>query len=189
MPLNAPCSHSVGLAAVAYFSASCHAAVVLTFSDAYVGTNAFQLLGSPGTAMSGTVTGITMNAVMTESQQYTQARYAVLYFGAPIAGFLATVGSVNNPYPYPTWVNPQWSPWADGASSAPGTPLTAQIDFAQPFSASSISSLGFALPNAVNSGYWMRLTGSLTLHGVDLVPAPGALALLGLAGLAQSRRR
>ena len=38
------------------------------------------------------------------------------------------------------------------------------------------------------SGKW---TGTVTLHGVNVVavPAPGALALLGLAGLAGRRRR
>ncbi|MSR70349.1 MAG: PEP-CTERM sorting domain-containing protein, partial [Phycisphaerales bacterium] len=32
-------------------------------------------------------------------------------------------------------------------------------------------------------------TGSITLHGVSAVPAPGAIALLGLAGLVGRRRR
>ncbi len=35
-------------------------------------------------------------------------------------------------------------------------------------------------------GSW---SGSVTLHGLTAVPAPGALALLGLAGLASRRRR
>jgi MYXO-CTERM domain-containing protein len=39
---------------------------------------------------------------------------------------------------------------------------------------------------AGTSGTW---TGTVTLHGVDFVPAPGAAALLGLAGLASRRRR
>jgi hypothetical protein len=178
-----------GAVAAAVISATSHAAVVLTFSEALIGQQSYRLLDSPGSALAGTVTGITMDAVMTQSSSPSlQARYAMLYFGAPIAGFLATVGSVNNPYPYPTWVNPQWYAWPGGASGDIGTPLTARIDFAQPFGASSITSLGIALPGA-STGEWIRLTGSLTLHGVELVPAPGALALLGLAGLARSRRR
>jgi len=36
------------------------------------------------------------------------------------------------------------------------------------------------------SGTW---TGTITLLGVNAVPAPGAMALLGLAGLAGRRRR
>jgi MYXO-CTERM domain-containing protein len=36
------------------------------------------------------------------------------------------------------------------------------------------------------SGTW---TGSITLIGVNAVPAPGAVALLGVAGLAAGRRR
>ncbi|NCF41254.1 MAG: PEP-CTERM sorting domain-containing protein, partial [Planctomycetia bacterium] len=35
-------------------------------------------------------------------------------------------------------------------------------------------------------GTW---NGTFTLFGVNLVPAPGALALLGMAGLAGRRRR
>jgi MYXO-CTERM domain-containing protein len=35
-------------------------------------------------------------------------------------------------------------------------------------------------------GSW---SGTITLYGVDVVPAPGALALLGVAGLAGRRRR
>jgi MYXO-CTERM domain-containing protein len=36
------------------------------------------------------------------------------------------------------------------------------------------------------SGTW---TGTITLIGIDEVPAPGALALLGVAGLSARRRR
>jgi len=39
---------------------------------------------------------------------------------------------------------------------------------------------------AGTSGTW---TGTITLIGVNAVPAPGAIALLGLAGLAGRRRR
>jgi hypothetical protein len=191
MPFFFQRSHGVvqGAVAAAVISATSHAAVVITFSEAFIGQQDFKLLDNPGSALVGTVTGITMDAVLTQSSSPSlQARYSMLYFGAPIAGFLATVGSPTNPFPFPTWVNPQWYSWADGASGAIGTPLTARIDFTQPFGAGSISSLGIALPNAA-TGEWMRLTGSLTLHGVELVPAPGALALLGLAGFARSRRR
>jgi MYXO-CTERM domain-containing protein len=37
-----------------------------------------------------------------------------------------------------------------------------------------------------SSGTW---TGTITLIGIDEVPAPGALALLGVAGLSARRRR
>jgi hypothetical protein len=174
----------------AFSSASSRADVVLTFSDGFVGgSGALQLLENPGAALVGTVTGITMDAVLTQSSTpNVQARYAMLYFGAPIAGFLATVGSVSNPFPYPSWVNPQWYPWADGASGAPGTPLTARIDFDQQFGASSISGLAIAMPSA---GYndWVRLTGSLTIHGVSFVPAPSVALTFGFVGLSRSRRR
>jgi MYXO-CTERM domain-containing protein len=46
--------------------------------------------------------------------------------------------------------------------------------------------LGNGYGAAGTSGTW---TGSITLIGVEAIPAPGAVALLGLAGLAGSRRR
>ena len=182
--------HSV--ATVIALSALCPTAfadVVLTLNDFTVGNSSPQLLASPSTSLSGVVTGVSIDAILTQaSAPNIQARYAMVYFGAPIAGFLATVGYVTNPFPYPLWQNPQWSPWPNGASGDPGTPLSGRVDFSQPFSASSVSSLGMTIPNASN-GEWLRLSGTLTLHGVDLVPTPGAIALLGLAGLGGSRRR
>ena len=46
--------------------------------------------------------------------------------------------------------------------------------------------LGNGYGAAGTSGTW---TGSITLIGVNAIPAPGALALLGVAGLAGRRRR
>ena len=46
--------------------------------------------------------------------------------------------------------------------------------------------LGNGYGAAGTSGTW---TGSITLVGVNAVPAPGALALLGVAGFAARRRR
>ncbi|MFM8641679.1 MAG: PEP-CTERM sorting domain-containing protein [Phycisphaerales bacterium] len=46
--------------------------------------------------------------------------------------------------------------------------------------------LGNGFSGAGAQGTW---TGSITLIGVNVVPAPGAIALLGLAGLAAGRRR
>ena len=81
--------------------------------------------------------------------------------------------------------------WANGGSSAPGTVVSSTR-----FLNTAISMA--ANPNAIvyvgngygsmNAGTW---TGTITLVGVELapVPAPGAVALLGLAGAIGGRRR
>ncbi|MEI6879145.1 MAG: MYXO-CTERM sorting domain-containing protein, partial [Planctomycetota bacterium] len=46
--------------------------------------------------------------------------------------------------------------------------------------------IGNGYSYAPTSGTW---TGSITLLGVNAVPAPGAIALVGLAGLVGRRRR
>lgn len=80
--------------------------------------------------------------------------------------------------------------WGNGGSSAPGTTVIASKSV-NPivFSGASGDPLiwlgdGYGAPGT--SGTW---TGSITLVGVNAVPAPGALALLGVAGVAAGRRR
>ncbi len=159
--------------------------VILNLNNFNVGSSGNLLLASLGTVLQGVVTGVSIDVVMTQSSSTTiQANYAMLYFGAPVAGFLATVGSLSNPYPYPVWQNPQWSPWP---ASSPGA-LFGRVDFSQPFSGSSVTSLGLVMPGALSTE-WLQLSGTLTLHGVNMVPAPGSIALLGIAGLTGSRRR
>ena len=80
--------------------------------------------------------------------------------------------------------------WSNGGSSAPGTTVidTVTLGTALVFTGSA-SDAAVWLGNGYNtttSGTW---TGSITLIGVEAIPAPGAVALLGLAGLAGSRRR
>jgi hypothetical protein len=80
--------------------------------------------------------------------------------------------------------------WANGGASAPGTTVTGTINV-NPIAFSGTSAdpiiwLGNGYGAAGTSGTW---TGSITLIGVNAVPAPGAIALLGLAGLAGRRRR
>ena len=160
--------------------------VVLNLNNFRVGSSGNDLLlASPGSVLQGVVTGVSIDAFMTQSYSSAiQANYAMLYFGAPVAGFLATVGSLSNPYPYPLWQNPQWSPWP---ASSPGA-LLGRVDFSQPFSGSSVTSLGLTMPGSF-ANEWLQLSGTLTLHGVNMVPAPGSMALLGIAGLTGSRRR
>ena len=47
----------------------------------------------------------------------------------------------------------------------------------------------FYLANGWSSSGGTTSSFTVTLHGINAVPAPGALALLGLAGIAGTRRR
>ena len=80
--------------------------------------------------------------------------------------------------------------WANGGSSAPGTTvIDSKSVNAISFSGTSADAtiwLGNGYGASGTSGTW---TGSITLIGVNAVPAPGAIALVGLAGLAGRRRR
>jgi MYXO-CTERM domain-containing protein len=82
--------------------------------------------------------------------------------------------------------------WPNGGSSAPGTTvigtvnLTTALAFTGNAAVDGTIWLGNGYGASGTSGTW---TGSITLIGVDAVPAPGAIALLGLAGLAGRRRR
>jgi MYXO-CTERM domain-containing protein len=80
--------------------------------------------------------------------------------------------------------------WANGGSSAPGTTVIDSVAVnAISFSGTSADAtiwLGNGYGASGTSGTW---TGSITLIGVNAVPAPGAVALLGVAGLAAGRRR
>ena len=82
--------------------------------------------------------------------------------------------------------------WANGGSSAPGTTVTGTVNLTTALAFTNNAAvdgtiwLGNGYGAAGTSGTW---TGSITLIGVNAVPAPGAIALLGLAGLAGRRRR
>lgn len=159
--------------------------VVVTLTS--LSANGFQFfsLGSIG-AFTGTLTGVSVDATLEASAGFTYADDLTLYvtpsndllFGGTLqVGGFSSLSAANR------------FSWANGGSELPGTVVQDSIDL----SALSIDSAshafwignGYGFTGA--SGTW---SGTLTLHGIDAVPAPGALAVLGLAGLAtRSRRR
>ncbi len=77
--------------------------------------------------------------------------------------------------------------WANGASTEPGTVVSDTQVLSDPID---ISAHPVWIGNGWNSASaWGTWSGTITLHGVNLVPAPGALALLGAGGLVAARRR
>ncbi|MCX5664666.1 MAG: hypothetical protein NTY97_08220 [Planctomycetota bacterium] len=135
--------------------------------------------------LSGTLTGATVNATLNASVSYTYADDLTVYVaGSPLAfgGALQCGG-------YSTLGAAQRYTWANGGSSAPGTMVTGTVNFTTGLNMTGSTNsvwIGNGYGAAGTSGNW---TGSITLLGVSAVPAPGAIALVGLAGLVGRRRR
>jgi hypothetical protein len=131
----------------------------------------------------GTLTGVSVNATLNASVAYTYADDLCVYVDVILLGLdgLLQVGGFSNLGAV------QRLSWANGGASAPGTTV---IDTK---SVNPIVFGGLGAPNIwVGNGYGASgtsgtWTGSITLIGV--VPAPGAVALLGFVGLSRSRRR
>ncbi len=178
---------AAGVAAAALVSAA-SADVTVTFTNqTWTGFN-FSDLSTQFGGFTGSLTGVSVNATLNASVAYTYADDLCLYVDvAPLstAGFLQ-VGGFSN------LSAAQRYSWPNGGSSAPGTTvigtvnLTTALAFTGNAAVDGTIWLGNGYGAAGTSGTW---TGSITLIGVDAVPAPGAIALLGLAGLAGRRRR
>ena len=173
-----------GLAAAVAGTASADVTVTFT-NQTWTGFNFTDLTAAYG-GFSGTLTGVSVNATLNASTSFTYADDLCVYVDvAPLStGGLLQVGGFSN-------LNAlQRVSWANGGSSAPGTTvIDSKSVNAISFSGTSADAtiwLGNGYGASGTSGTW---TGSITLIGVDAVPAPGAIALLGLAGLAGRRRR
>jgi hypothetical protein len=173
------------VAAAAVVSAA-SADVTVTFSgQTWTGFNFSDLTAAYG-GFTGTLTGVSVNATLDASVSFTYADDLCVYVDpAPLStGGLLQVGGFSNLSAL------QRLGWANGGSSTPGTTVIDSVAVnAISFSgtgADPIIWLGNGYGAPTTSGTW---TGSITLIGVNAIPAPGALALLGVAGLAGTRRR
>ena len=137
--------------------------------------------------LSGTLTGATVNATLNASTAYTYADDLCVYVaGSPLAlGGALQCGGFSN-----LSAAQRYSWTIIGSSDAPGTPVTGTVNFTTGINMTASPTLSVWIGNgygaAGTSGTW---TGSITLLGVTAVPAPGAIALVGLAGLVGRRRR
>ncbi len=173
-----------GLAAAVAGTASADVTVTFT-NQTWTGFNFTDLSAAYG-GFTGTLTGVSVNATLNSSVAFTYADDLCVYVDvAPLStGGLLQVGGFSN-------LNAlQRLSWANGGSSAPGTTvIDSKSVNAISFSGTSADAtiwLGNGYGASGTSGTW---TGSITLIGVNAVPAPGAIALVGLAGLAGRRRR
>jgi hypothetical protein len=173
-----------GIAAAALVSAA-SADVTFSFTNQTWTAFNFNEVYAAG-SLTGTLTGVSVNATLNASVSFTYADDLCVYMdAAPLGtGGLLQVGGFSNLSAL------QRYSWPNGGASAPGTTvigavsLTTAIDMGANPTQSIWIGNGYGAPG--NSGTW---TGSITLIGVNAIPAPGAVALLGLAGFCSRRRR
>ena len=135
--------------------------------------------------LTGTMTGASINATLNASVSYTYADDLAVYIaGTPLAlGGALQCGGFSNMQAAQRYY------WPNGASSAPGTTSIGTVTFT-----TGVNMTGSTNSVWIGNGYGAAgtsgtFTGSITLLGVTAVPAPGAIALVGLAGLVGRRRR
>ena len=137
-------------------------------------------------SLTGTLTGASVNAVLNASTAFTYADDLCIYVaGSPLAlGGMLQCGGFSN-----LSATQRYS-WANGGSDAANTPVSGTVNFTTGIDMAANPTMSIWIGNgygaAGTSGTW---TGTITLIGVNAVPAPGAIALLGLAGLVGRRRR
>ncbi|MFZ9690270.1 MAG: hypothetical protein ACO3DS_10585 [Phycisphaerales bacterium] len=177
-----------GLAAAVAGTASADITITLT-NQTFTGFNFSQIVDyAGGQEIVGTFTGAAINVTLNASTAYTYADDLCIYVDVePLsAAGLLQVGGFSN------LSAAQRYSWPNGASSAPGTTSVGSVNFT--------TALNFTGNRAVDGTIWIgngygasgtsgTWTGTVTLFGVNVVPAPGAMALVGLAGLAGRRRR
>ena len=135
--------------------------------------------------LSGTLTGATVNATLNASTGFTYADDLTVY----VAGSPLALGGALQCGGYSNLSALQRYSWANGGSSTPGTTVSGTVNFT-----TGINMTGSTNSVWIGNGYGAAgtsgtFTGSITLLGVTAVPAPGAIALVGLAGLVGRRRR
>jgi hypothetical protein len=178
-----------GVAVAAIASAASADITVTLTSQTFTGFNFSQIADyAGGQEIVGSFTGASINVTLDASTAYTYADDLCIYVDVePLStGGLVQCGGFSNLSAAQRYF------WPNGASSAPGTTSVGTVNFQ--------SALAFTGNRAVDGTIWVgngygaagtsgTWSGTVTLHGIDIVPAPGAMALLGLAGLAGRRRR
>jgi MYXO-CTERM domain-containing protein len=173
-----------GIAAAALVSAA-SADVTFSFTNqTWTGFNFTEAYAAG--SLSGTLTGVSVNATLNASVADTYADDLCVYMdAAPLStGGLLQVGG------FSSLSATQRYSWANGGAAAPGTPVTGTVNLTTAINMAANPTQSIWIGNgygaAGTSGTW---TGTITLIGVSAVPAPGAIALLGLAGFCSRRRR
>ena len=176
---------AAGVAAAALVSAASADVTYTMTNQTWTGFNFTEAYAAG--SLTGTLTGASVNVTLNASTNYTYADDLTIYVaGSPLAlGGMLQCGGFSNLGTAPA----NRYMWVGGNSSAPGTTMNTTVNFinggidmaANPTMSVWIGN-GYGVTGT--SGTW---TGTITLIGV--VPTPGAIALLGIAGLVGRRRR
>ena len=171
----------LALGSAAALAAAANADVKFTIDDMIV--SGFQGNEIETSLLSGTLTGISFSYDYDGSQSSSSwASDALFSWGNNVQGY-SSIGGYNGTIG--TWLG-NWSYFGPG--SAPNGTYGEAISV--PALVLNNETLFLGMFNAYSgSGPVAYSNISITLIGVNKVPAPGALALLGAAGLAGSRRR
>ena len=179
-----------GLAAATLASAASADITITLNNQTFAGFNFNQIMNYAGGQNAvGTLTSLSINMTLNASTSFTYGNDICIYVDVePIGGTggRLQVGGFSN------LGTTQRLSWPNGGSSAPGTTVTGTVNLT--------SALSFVGNKAIDGVIWIgngygasgtsgTWTGSITLIGINEVPAPGALALLGVAGLSARRRR
>lgn len=169
--------------AISVLAASASADVTVTLtSQTFTGFN-FALVSDVG-GLTGSLTGASINVVLENSVSFTYADDLCVYLdsGDLSTGGTAQIGGFSNLQAAQRFF------WPNGASSAVGTTSIGSVSISPILMDGSDLKvwIGNGYGAAGTSGTW---SGTVTLHGVDAVPAPGVMGLAALAGLVSRRRR
>jgi hypothetical protein len=184
------------MAAVAAMGASANADYVISFNNLNMvntANNPAHILVTPPDYLIGTLTAVQANFVLEPGQTggvwasdfgvFVTNQNSVATAGNGGVGLFQAGG-------FNSWGAAQYSAWGTGNSGAGGTPVVATINVPNPivFAGDSSNPNVFLahLWNAASQGTW---SGTITLVGLNVIPAPGAMALLGLAGMVGGTRR
>jgi MYXO-CTERM domain-containing protein len=178
-----------GLAAATLASAASADITITLVNQTFAGATFNQIMNyAGGQEALGTLTGLSINMTLNASAGFAYGDDICIYVDPlPLGtGGRLQVGGFSN------FQAAQRLSWPNGGSSAPGTTVTGTVNLTTALSfigdetVDGVIWVGNGYAGAGSSGTW---SGTITLIGIDEVPAPGALALLGVAGLSARRRR
>jgi MYXO-CTERM domain-containing protein len=173
-----------GIAAAALVSAA-SADITYTLTNATFGEFDFNEAYAAG-SLTGVLTGASIDVTLSASTNFTYAKDLCVYV-APTPfndGGLVQCGGTSD-----LFATQRYS-WPNGDNYAPGTISIGTVNFTTGIDMAANPTQSIWIGNGYSANYnFGTWTGTITLLGVTAVPAPGAMALLGLAGFCSRRRR
>jgi hypothetical protein len=173
-----------GIAAAALVSAA-SADITYTLTNATFGEFDFNEVYAAG-SLTGVLTGASIDVTLNASTNYTYAKDLCVYV-APTPfndGGLLQCGGTSD-----LQATQRYS-WPNGDNYAPGTTSIGTVNFTTGIDMAANPTQSIWIGNGYSANYnFGTWSGTITLLGVTAVPAPGAMALLGLAGFCSRHRR